>query len=416
MGADKVKSRILHWSAHKNERGAVLVIVAVVLIVLIGIAALAVDVGYIAVTRNELQNVADAAALAATREIGSIYTERLSGGHTMTYAEMQNYDCTGGDADLIKAVAVDVGSRNKAAGKSVIIKINDVHIGRWDAATRAFTETTTKPNAVRVTSRRDNVSNNPIKLFFANIFTLVGAKDDVANASVTATATAALGGQCNTRIGELPPFGISNVSTYCSSGGITTRIEFYGNPTSDTSCAGWQTFQVGNSFNSNDLNTIIQGMIDHEIQNGTPGCHREYGQTVDDAMCWSNAEQASLTKHPLNPYVSPAESVGDPLNFSNGEVQNAYPCMKNLYDCKKERNADGSYSWRSDVPIYDGDCRPGAGMIIAGFATVEILSVDPSTKAITARVICDNVEPGRGGCAFNGTYGSIPGLVDKGPS
>ena len=57
----------------KDQAGAVAVTVAILLVLLVGFAALAIDVGYLMVTRNELQNVADAAALAATRKLGIIY-------------------------------------------------------------------------------------------------------------------------------------------------------------------------------------------------------------------------------------------------------------------------------------------------------------------------------------------------------
>jgi len=57
----------------KERKGAVAVIVAIVLAMLIGFVALAVDVGYVMVTRNELQDVADAAALAGARTLGRLY-------------------------------------------------------------------------------------------------------------------------------------------------------------------------------------------------------------------------------------------------------------------------------------------------------------------------------------------------------
>ncbi len=47
------------------------------MLVLIGFAALAIDVGYYMVTRNELQNIADGAALAACSELGEIYRNML---------------------------------------------------------------------------------------------------------------------------------------------------------------------------------------------------------------------------------------------------------------------------------------------------------------------------------------------------
>lgn len=53
----------------KNQKGAVIVLVAVLLILFLGIAALAIDVYHLYVVRNELQNAADAGALAGAREL-----------------------------------------------------------------------------------------------------------------------------------------------------------------------------------------------------------------------------------------------------------------------------------------------------------------------------------------------------------
>jgi Flp pilus assembly protein TadG len=48
----------------KDQRGAVAVIVAILaFFVLIGMMALAIDVGYLYATKNELQDVADASAV-----------------------------------------------------------------------------------------------------------------------------------------------------------------------------------------------------------------------------------------------------------------------------------------------------------------------------------------------------------------
>ena len=54
------------WKAIlKDERGAVLVLVAGTMVVMLGFAALAVDVGYLMNARTEAQRTADAMALAA---------------------------------------------------------------------------------------------------------------------------------------------------------------------------------------------------------------------------------------------------------------------------------------------------------------------------------------------------------------
>ncbi len=54
---------------HSGERGQVLVMVAGLLIVLLGMAALAVDLGGYATQRRDLQNAADSAALAASQDL-----------------------------------------------------------------------------------------------------------------------------------------------------------------------------------------------------------------------------------------------------------------------------------------------------------------------------------------------------------
>ncbi len=50
----------------KEERGATFVVVALLIIVLVGVAALAIDTGHLFVVRNELQNAADAGCLAGS--------------------------------------------------------------------------------------------------------------------------------------------------------------------------------------------------------------------------------------------------------------------------------------------------------------------------------------------------------------
>ena len=54
-------------SITKNQRGATLVFVAIAIFMIIVLAALAVDIGHLVVTKNELQNAADAGALAGAR-------------------------------------------------------------------------------------------------------------------------------------------------------------------------------------------------------------------------------------------------------------------------------------------------------------------------------------------------------------
>ena len=53
----------------RNERGQVLLMFVILLPVILGAVGFAVDVGFVAVNRRDLQNAADAAALAAVQEL-----------------------------------------------------------------------------------------------------------------------------------------------------------------------------------------------------------------------------------------------------------------------------------------------------------------------------------------------------------
>src|SRR5436309_1131060 len=69
----------------QDSRGAVAVMVAVVLVVLLSFGALALDISNAMIARNELQNVADASALAGARQLGVIYQGLPQGTPYTTY-------------------------------------------------------------------------------------------------------------------------------------------------------------------------------------------------------------------------------------------------------------------------------------------------------------------------------------------
>ena len=59
----------------ENQRGIAAIVVALGLFVLLGAAAFAVDLGYRNIAQNDLQNMADAAALAGAGELGRQYLD-----------------------------------------------------------------------------------------------------------------------------------------------------------------------------------------------------------------------------------------------------------------------------------------------------------------------------------------------------
>lgn len=142
-----------------TQKGAVAVLVALTLPVLVGVAALAVDMAHLHVVRNELQNAADAAALAGARALYSSANGRLD------WAGAQ------GQADLfIKAT-----NGNRAAG--VFTKNGLIQTGYWNLATPAIgfqalpmTPTANDAPAVQVTVRKADAQNDgPVRTFLAGI-------------------------------------------------------------------------------------------------------------------------------------------------------------------------------------------------------------------------------------------------------
>jgi len=357
-----------------DQHGAIAVIVGIVLVLLLGFAAFAVDLGYVMVTRNELQNAADGAALAATRQLGVIY-------EGLHYGELSTYVC---DQALLTGVSREVALKNIAAGKTIQINDSDVTIGKWDSSTKVFTPTLVAADAVRVRVRRDGSANGPIPTFFGKFL----GRDSV---EVSAVATAALTAESSINTGGLPiPVGISrywfeNMGEFCNQ-----PIKFY--PTGDLEgCAGWHTFEESPP-NANTLRNIL------------------------DALMAGRYPSPEVTAYSTD------------LEFIGGNVATDLSNLKALFDFCRVTNDPDHYchdkdtsdaTWTTAVVVYDytdlsAPCaNPNMELPIVGFATVTITEVQapPVGQLIMATVRCNNAEEGRGGAGNFGTIGTIPGLV-----
>lgn len=126
-------------SQHHPRRGAVIVYAAMLMVVVFGFAAFAIDVGHMAFSRDQLQTAADAAALAGA-------------------ARMKE-----GPA-AVRAAASDIASRNFVGKSAVAVPDSQIELGVYDTTSHAFTVNETSANAVRVTTK---VTNSP--LFFAPV-------------------------------------------------------------------------------------------------------------------------------------------------------------------------------------------------------------------------------------------------------
>ena len=146
------------------RRGAIVVLAAVLLVVFLALAAFAIDVGYIALVRSELQNVADSAALAGAAEL--VNRDQLKNAY---------------NTDSIRAVAREnalaYASMNSAGGKPILVEPNNTNLPTGDLVVgflsnpsdpaSSMTTNTSALNAVRVVARRSASQNGSSPLFFA---------------------------------------------------------------------------------------------------------------------------------------------------------------------------------------------------------------------------------------------------------
>ncbi|MCZ6801588.1 MAG: pilus assembly protein TadG-related protein [Nitrospirae bacterium] len=348
----------------QENRGAVAIVTGLALFALVGITALSVDIGYGMITRTELQNVADGAALAGTRQLGMIY-EGLAPG-----VQQPSWILPGADQAVIVNRVQTIALQNQAGGIPISITGGDVQIGTWDFTTKVFTPTANNPTAVSVIARRDGSANGPIVTFVAGIF-------GINTLNVTATATAALGGLGTTLEGEIEvPIGISKywfeqMGDYCDQ-----DIMFH--PTGDLDgCAGWHTFEI-TPPNAHNLDVqVVQPMIDG---------------TFESAPTYVGSSQ---------------------YNYVGGDIASIFDEFEALYDLKKMEEAPYD-EWPITLVVYDwNDCsNPNTSITIAGYAKAVIYEViGPPDKIVRARVVCDYIEGGRSSGTNFGVLGSIPGLV-----
>jgi Flp pilus assembly protein TadG len=393
-----------------NQRGSVIVLVIAGMILLLGIAALAIDLGYLYTTRTELQNVADAAALAGARYLGAEYAK-------LDPVDMANRVFTQSEVyDAVQEVAV----QNQAAKNQITIESNDVMIGLWDPANPAdVSQTYVAPDAVRVIARRESGGvNGAIVTFIGRIFNITEMS------VVSDMAIAALSGPAYVEEGELKtPFGLSeNVFP----NNCTDVIAF--SPTTD-SCAGWHNFF--DAINANAMSDKLLGFIEGDTTTYS-------GMSSGPEWLEDNFE---MNTDP-DPEETPTTSAGDSFEFQGGTISSLFlggyldsdydgdtgttlgnakqPApMIALFDYFRYRDGDGDNTkWSATIPVYkdspDGCENPNTSIEIVGFAKIEVFTTDPPPlSSLNVLVDCQLqvIDARGGGSTFGNLKGTIPNLV-----
>jgi Flp pilus assembly protein TadG len=169
----------------RRTEGSVAVIAAIGLVAFLGMVSLAIDMGHIYTTRNELQNVTDAAALAAAGNLihdsGGVAVRDAAAAQqaALTVAQRQS--------QLSGQPAVGDGDRNDL---SIIFGAWDIYTGNPATAWTEIGSTcssTSNANAVKITiSRASGTVYGPVSNFLGGIL-------GINTSQITTTAIAYLG-------------------------------------------------------------------------------------------------------------------------------------------------------------------------------------------------------------------------------
>jgi Flp pilus assembly protein TadG len=377
-----MKGRLQIASILRDQQGATAILIAVAFTVLLGFLALAIDMGYLWVAQNELQNAADAGSLAGARFLtnqdGSINTNA----NQLAYNAATSNKSTNIPAEV-----------NWSGGNS-----GDVQRGHWSFATRTFTPNANTVqtnlwfrskddldadvdfiNAIRVTTRRQA---QPVRMFVAGI---LGHN----SIEVVTDAVAYIGFTGDMTVSEVDqPIAICAQS-------ITNE---YGAPNCD----------IGRMINSgnDDLSDYQSGGWTNFDQE-SPCLGGTNANEVNGLVCNTSGQTQIL-------------EVFQNVGTQGGQIQSAF---SSLYDCWQEYlNTEGYVPWRLHLPVVTcPDRNVGVCEEVVGMVTVDVVHItgpgtDPDyinapeqmdTWSCDADPNCSSLPPGpaKGQCCWDSFVG-----------
>ena len=312
-------------------------VAAVMLTALVALVGTAVDLGVLFTAKAQLQNAADASALAAA--------------DTLIVYNQQNQAVA--QPDTAVSTAQELALANQALGTSLTLLGQDITLGYWDNTVGDFdpgrTGASSNPDdltAVRVKVRKDDLANSPVTTFFAS---MVGVRE----VGVSATATAFLGYAGSVEEGAVDlPIAVDEAALNNGDGPLCgTSIEFHDENNENGS---WTSFF---DWPTND-------------------------PTVRRYVC--GCEE------------SPPLKVGDFINLINGNLSNN--TFRSLQDRFQSEGADTdgdgqADSWPVVLPVYRHGANSGAAELV-GFAHMVITAVQMAPyKSVTGYLQCGMTIP-----------------------
>lgn len=158
----KLVSGNVRLRAAKDRRGSIIVLSAILLVVIFAFTSFAVDIGFISLTKAQLQNTADSAAMSAADELMA----SIGAGATVS---------TEVASDRARQAAVEMASFHRAGNTETtqLDPLTDVRFGyrQWDSASQQWIESWGSPpyNMVEVIPKRAKVNGTELPLMFARV-------------------------------------------------------------------------------------------------------------------------------------------------------------------------------------------------------------------------------------------------------
>jgi hypothetical protein len=353
----------------RRHQGATMIVVLGALVGLIAVSALAMDMGVLWGTRTQLQNAADASALAGAARLVDGSKEVVTVG------------------DALNA-SVELAATNRAGSSSSLDLLpSDVVPGNWSVETETFDSSVslldpTLVNALQVTTRMDGLSNGPVTATFSRILGRTSF-------DVGATATAYVGFAGGVGPGEVElPIAID----CCKLKGANCENDYCETVTANppNACA-------------------LESPQDDGV---TSVSCLQFSATEDQNACWTNFdyESPSVSANDLKQVVrdgNPTQISGSyEVYLDNGTKTNVIKETSDRFYGDGAHSAepagmdryspfDGkSDSWVTSLPVMEcqteDHCSGGATATIVGFVCFEIREVvGAPDKIIRGRFLCE---------------------------
>jgi Flp pilus assembly protein TadG len=380
-------------SRSKRRRGSIAVLAALLIGVVFAMVAFAVDLGYIVHARTELQRTADACALGAAWQLP--------------------------DRTAALAYAQQIALENRGS-VGPELPAEDVVFGYWDRNKATFTSplpANYRANAVRVTLRRTEASNNPLQLFFARVI-------GTSLADVTASAIAwSDRGVCGPFVGIewLDVGGVSGTDSFDSTTG-----QYDPATAADRGdiCSDGNINVHGSAVINGNATAGVDGVVDVDGSSQITGyIHNRitplHLPPVDGSLAASNNDNLSLPPLDEGPPVKTPLKPNNDFTLNAGEIYDMPPGV--YYFRNVTLNGGATLNISGDTKIYIYGTLKRAGGCYVNNETklaqnLQILMIDGTVDVTSENPFYGVIYAPRSNVTVNGNadfFGAIVGNTLK---